>query len=499
MNFNSLIFLIFLPIVLLLYWLLPNRFRWVLLLLASYYFYMSWNPWLIFLILAITLVSYLSGLFISKSEKKAVKKTWLIISIVISVGSLIFFKYFNFLLQNAINFLNLFTLHIESVALNIILPIGISFYTFQTLSYVIDIYKGKTEAEKHLGYYALYVCYFPQLVAGPIERPKDLIPQLKAEHKFDKDEFLTGLRIFLVGFFYKCAVADVIGIFVNNVFNDIGNSTTVSIFLAGFLFSVQMYCDFAGYSEIATGSARMMGIKLSRNFNRPYMSKSYSDFFRRWHMTLTSWFTTYIYIPLGGSRKGKVRHIINIFIVFLLCGLWHGANWTYVLWGLYAAFFMSLETLLKEPVGNLFKKKGIDPESKLMISLRVVGMYFILVPAALIFRSVNVEQAGIVLARLFTTWGFTADYFDDSMKNLGLNAMFIVLITLLIVGEVYIFHYGELGRDKPLDYSGFSRENACSLRAHRYMVSLYLILIIAICWIACLGTGASSAFQYFQF
>lgn len=499
MNFNSLIFIIFFPVVLLLYWLLPHRFRWILLLAASYYFYMSWNPWLIFLILAITLISYLSGLFISKSEKKAVKKTWLIISIVMSIGSLIFFKYFNFLLQNAINFLNLFSLHIESVSLNIILPIGISFYTFQTLSYVIDIYKGKCEAEKHLGYYALYVCYFPQLVAGPIERPNDLIPQLKMEHKFNKEDVLTGLRIFLVGFFYKCAVADVVGIFVNNVFNDVMNSTTLSIFLAGFLFSVQMYCDFAGYSEIATGCARMMGIKLSRNFNRPYMSKSYSDFFRRWHMTLTSWFTTYVYIPLGGNRKGKVRHIINIFIVFLLCGLWHGANWTYVIWGLYAAFFMSIETLLKKPVTNLLKRKGIDPESKLMISLRVVGMYFILIPAALIFRSRDLIEAGTILGRLFTTWGFTADYFDASMKNLGLSAMFIVLITLLIVGEVYIFHYGELGREQSLDYTKFTRENARSLQVHRYMVALYLILIIAICWIACLGTGASSAFQYFQF
>ena len=499
MNFNSLIFLIFLPVVLLLYWLLPHRFRWVLLLAASYYFYMSWNPWLIFLILSITLVSYLSGIFISKTESKKVKKFWLILTIVICVGTLIFFKYFNFLLQNAINFLNLFSLHIESVALNIILPIGISFYTFQTLSYVFDIYKGKCEAEKHFGYYALFVCYFPQLVAGPIERPKDLIPQLKTPHKFNKDDFLTGLRILLVGFFYKCAVADVVGVFVNNVFNDVMNGTTLSIFLAGFLFSVQMYCDFAGYSEIATGAARMMGIKLSRNFNRPYMSKSYSDFFRRWHMTLTRWFTTYVYIPLGGNRKGMARHIVNIFIVFLLCGLWHGANWTYVVWGLYAAFFMSLETLLKEPVGNLLKRKGIDPDGRLLICLRVIGMYFILVPAALIFRSSDLAQAGTILGRLFTTWGFSMEYFNASMNNLGLNGMSIVLITLLIIGEVYIFHYGELGRETALDYSSLSKENARSLQAHRYMVALYLILLIGVCWIACLGTGASSAFQYFQF
>ncbi|MBQ2069952.1 MAG: MBOAT family protein [Bacilli bacterium] len=287
MNFNSLAFLIFLPVVLLLYWVLPHRFRWVLLLVASYYFYMSWNPWLIFLILATTLVSYLSALFMGKSEKKGWKRFWLIFTIVVCIGSLIFFKYFNFLIKSATDFLNLFSLHINSFSLDIVLPIGISFYTFQTLSYVIDVYRGKFEAERHIGYYALFVCYFPQLVAGPIERPKDLIPQLKQEHRFDLDDFFVGLRILLVGFFYKCAVADVFGIFVNKAFADVSSGNTLSMFLTGFLFTIQMYCDFAGYSEIATGAARMMGVKLSRNFNRPYMCTSYSDFFRRWHITLT--------------------------------------------------------------------------------------------------------------------------------------------------------------------------------------------------------------------
>ena len=243
----------------------------------------------------------------------------------------------------------------------------------------------------------------------------------------------------------------------------------------------------------------MMGIKLSRNFNRPYMPTSYSDFFRRWHMTLTSWFTTYVYIPLGGSRKGKVRHVVNIFIVFLLCGLWHGANWTYAVWGLYAAFFLSVESLLREPVGNFFKNKGIDVNSKLMTALRVVGMYFILVPGAIIFRSSDLAQAGALLGRLFTTWGISAEYVNAAMKNLGMNSMVIILSTLCIVCEVYIFHYGEINRVFPEDLSLLSREDARSLNVHRYMTALYLILIIGICWIALLGTGASSEFQYFQF
>lgn len=499
MNFNSLAFLIFLPVVLLLYWILPHRFRWVLLLVASYYFYMSWNPWLIFLILATTLVSYLAGIFIGKSEKKGVKRLWLVLTIIISIGALIFFKYFNFLLQSAIDFLNLFSLRLNSVSLNIILPIGISFYTFQTLSYVIDVYKGKFKPEKHLGYYALFVCYFPQLVAGPIERPGDLIPQLKEPHKLNFDDLLVGFRILLVGFFYKCAVADVLGIYVNKVFADVSNANALSIFLAGFLFSVQMYCDFAGYSEIATGAARMMGVKLSRNFNRPYMCTSYSDFFRRWHITLTRWFTYYIYIPLGGNRKGTARRIINTFIVFLLCGLWHGANWTYLLWGLYAAFFLNLEGLIKKPIGNFLRKKGINTGSKVVVALRVVGMYFILIPAAIIFRASDLQQAGQMLGMLFTTWGFSPEYFSAAMANLGMSVLVILQVILSIVAEVLVWHFGEIGRDAPEDLSSLPPAEAKSIRAHRLLTTAYLVLAIGVCWVALLGSGASSAFQYFQF
>ena len=499
MSFNSLAFLVFLPVVVLVYWLLPHKFRWVWLLVASYVFYMSWNPWLIFLIIGTTLTSYLAGLSIEKTDKKWVKKTWLIAAIVVSIGALIFFKYFNFLIQNVIDFIRLFTPTIQDFSLDIILPIGISFYTFQTLSYVIDVYKGKFPAEKHLGYYALFVCYFPQLVAGPIERPGDLIPQLKQEHKFNKDDFFTGFRILIVGFFYKCAVADVVGIYVNHYFGDLANANTLSTFIAGFLFSVQMYCDFAGYSEIATGAARIMGVKLSRNFNRPYMSKSYSDFFRRWHMTLTRWFTYYVYIPLGGNRKGLARRILNTFIVFLLCGLWHGANWTYVIWGLYAAFFMSLEDLLGKPLGSFFRRHNIDPDGKEMVALRVIGMYFILIPAALIFRSSNVQEAFYVLGRLFTGWGFGEAYFSATIANLGMDIISILLVVLCIIGEVNIWHYGEIGRDAVADISHLEQKEARSLRANQLMVGVFVVLAIAVGWLALSSMGATSAFQYFQF
>ena len=497
MNFNSLQFLIFLPVVIVLYWVIPHKYRWALLLVASYYFYMSWNAGLVFLIVGTTLVSYLAGIAIEKAGEKRIKRLILILTVAICLGALVFFKYFNFLADSVAGFLNLFSLNLKSVSLNLILPVGISFYTFQTLSYVIDVYRGKFQAERHLGYYALFVSFFPQLVAGPIERPKDLIPQLRAEHRWNREDFFCGLRILAVGFFYKCVVADFAGIFVNHLFGDVSGANTLSVFLGGFLFSVQMYCDFAGYSEIATGAARMMGIRLSRNFYRPYMSKSYSDFFRRWHITLTRWFTDYVYIPLGGNRRGTARRILNTFIVFALCGLWHGANWTYVVWGLYAAFFMSLESLVKRPAGAFLRRQGIRTGGKVVSALRVVGMYLILIPAAIIFRADNLGQAGELLARLFTGFGFGSEYFDAAMANLGLNGMSLAILAVFTVCEIMIWHYGEIGRETNVPPPSDKRGRAAV--AERSAAFALIVLAVAFCWLALVASDNASAFQYFQF
>ncbi len=333
MSFNSLHFLIFFALVLALYWVIPNRFRWILLLAASYYFYMSWNAVLVFLIAGTTLVSYGASIAIEKTKRVSIKKLLLALTLIVCLGTLVFFKYFNFLLKSAIDFLNLFSLNIDSFALDLLLPVGISFYTFQTLSYVIDVYRGDFKAEKHLGYYALYVSYFPQLVAGPIERPGDLLPQLRGEHKFNTDDLSAGFRIMLTGFFRKCVVADFCGIYVNNVYNNIDGANSLAVLIASALFCVQMYCDFAGYSEIALGAARMMGVRLTENFDRPYLAQSFTGFFRRWHITLTRWFTYYLYIPLGGNRQGTFRTYVNNFLTMLIGGLWHGAAWKFVFWG----------------------------------------------------------------------------------------------------------------------------------------------------------------------
>ena len=255
MSFNSLEFLVFLPVVVLLYWLLPHKARWILLLVASYIFYMSWNVWLIGLILITTVTAYVAGIGIDRSENKKTKKIWLVATLVVCLGLLVFFKYINFILESVVGVIRLFDVKQDELVLNIILPVGISFYTFQTLSYVIDVYRGDFKAERHFGYFALYVSYFPQLVAGPIERPQNLLPQLKERHNIDENDMLTGAKWLLSGFFRKCVVADFCGIFVDKVYADLGGANALAVFIASALFLIQIYNDFAGYSEIALGSA----------------------------------------------------------------------------------------------------------------------------------------------------------------------------------------------------------------------------------------------------
>ena len=498
MNFNSPEFLLFLPTVLILYWVIPHRFRWALLLAASYYFYAAQEPFLIFLILSTTLVSYSLARLMEKTERKGIKKLYMWLAVIFCLGMLVFFKYADFLISNVTAFLNMFKADLGTFSLGLLLPVGISFYTFQTLSYVIDVYKGKVKAEKHLGYYALYICFFPQLVAGPIERPGDLLPQLRQEQRLNLTDLSCGFRIMLVGFFYKCVVADFFSTFVNNVFNGADKANGLSVFIAGFLFTIQMYCDFAGYSEIAAGVARMMGIRLSRNFNKPFISVSYSDFFRRWHITLTRWFTDYVYIPLGGNRKGTFRRILNTFIVFMLCGLWHGANWTYLCWGLYAATFLNIETLLKKPVGSLLRKLNINPDEGLCYGLRVVGMYFILIPAAIIFRSNDLSHAGALLTKLFTGWNAGSGFFEAAMSSLKLTAPLILELTVFAICEVLLDDHALMLRNN-CESALPEGPAGDSVIAGRFITAVYMVIIIALCWIGLIASGGMSAFQYFRF
>lgn len=486
MNFNSLAFLLYLPVVVGVYWLLPHKGRKFWLLGASYFFYGYWNPAFIPLLLLSTAVDYLCGLGMEANRgNRTVMKLLLLTSVLMNMGLLFFFKYWDFFGQNINQLSAALGLRYRVPQLGLILPVGISFYTFQTMSYSIDVYRGDFHAEKDPFTFALYVTYFPQLVAGPIENPSNLLPQLKKEHFFNRADFEAGIRILLCGFFRKCVVADFCGIHVNAVFSDLENANALAIALAGSLFCIQMYCDFAGYSEIATGCARLMGVRLMRNFDRPYLSQSYTEFFRRWHISLNRWFTSYLYIPLGGNRKGEIRKILNVIIVFALCGLWHGARWTYVLWGLYAAFWLCVESAL-----GIKKRFGPKWQTPLGRLVRRSYMFLIFIPAALLFRAESLEQIRLVFTRLFTQVGFGELYVLRSFDSLSFNALRLTQIVLSIVCMAKIYRLTEY------DLTPSPDATTCGQRTAGYV---YLVLLIAIGWIALLATNAAADFAYFQF
>jgi D-alanyl-lipoteichoic acid acyltransferase DltB (MBOAT superfamily) len=330
--FNSLHFLIFFPIVTIAYFALPWRWRWLLLLAASCWFYMAFIPVYI-LILALTIVvDYFAGLLIEKASGPT-RRTFLLISLAANIGVLAVFKYLHFLNENFGYLFSLFHLRYPIPEMHIILPIGLSFHTFQAMSYTIEVYRRHQRAERHFGVYALYVMFYPQLVAGPIERPQNLLHQLREEHRFDYQRVTDGLKLMAWGFFKKVVVADHLSVIVGRVYSHPNQHTGPALTIATVAFAFQIYADFSGYSDIAIGAARVMGVKLMTNFRRPYLAKSIAEFWSRWHISLSTWFRDYLYIPLGGNRVAAWRWQTNLMITFLVSGLWHGANWTYVIWG----------------------------------------------------------------------------------------------------------------------------------------------------------------------
>jgi len=314
MLFNTIQFAIFLPIVIIAYYLIPHKFRWILLLAASYYFYMSWKVEYIFLIVFSTLVDYSTGIFMDKLPTKKAKLPLLILSLTTNLGLLFFFKYYNFATENINELLQSFSIHSQIPLMSFLLPVGISFYTFQTLSYSIDVYLGRQKAEKHLGYFALYVSFFPQLVAGPIERFSRLNPQLRAKHVFSFNNLANGLRLILYGLFIKMVIADNLSGIVDQIYAAPEKFSSLNILTGVFFYSFQIYSDFYGYSIIAIGSALIMGIKIMDNFKTPYLSKNIAEFWQRWHISLSTWFRDYLYFPMGGNRVSQKRWIINIFV-----------------------------------------------------------------------------------------------------------------------------------------------------------------------------------------
>ncbi|MBO5472390.1 MAG: MBOAT family protein [Lachnospiraceae bacterium] len=428
MLFNSLQFLIFLPVVVVLYYLIPDRLKNFWLLLASYYFYMCWNAKYALLILFSTVVTYASGVVMDKirqtemeaSQRVFRKKICVAVSFVLNLSILFFFKYMNWGMENIGQLLRAIHITINVPAFDVLLPVGISFYTFQALGYTVDVYRDDIRAEKNFFRYALFVSFFPQLVAGPIERSGNLLKQLAQPKKLTFNNFREGTFLMVWGYFLKVVLADRIALFVDTAYGDIETYTGVCLIVASFLFAVQIYCDFSGYSVIAMGAARILGIELMENFNAPYLAVSVAEFWRRWHISLSGWFRDYLYIPLGGNRKGRLKKYLNILITFGASGLWHGADWTYVIWGLLNGIYQIIGDVMTPVKRKAVLVLGIKTGS---ISHRLLktAVTFLLVDVTWIFfRASTVREAFRIIRGILTVHNPWV-WIDGSLYTCGLD------------------------------------------------------------------------------
>jgi len=498
MLFNSMDFLIFFPIVTLVYYIIPKRVKYLWLLASSYYFYMCWNAKYALLILTSTIITYISGLVIEKikhkeisdTQKGKLKKLTVFLSFACNLSILFYFKYTNFALSTLSLLLGKIGIQLNIPTLDILLPVGISFYTFQALSYTMDVYRGDIYAEKNFFRYALFVSFFPQLVAGPIERSKNLLSQLATPQKFNFEAARNGLLLMLWGFFLKIVLADRIAIFVDKVYGDYQTYAGYYLILATVLFAVQIYCDFAGYSTIAMGASQIMGIRLSENFDAPYLSTSVSEFWRRWHISLTSWFKDYLYIPLGGSRKGTLRKHINKMIVFIVSGLWHGASFTFVIWGGLNGLYQVIGELLQPLRNRLVKVLNLNRDSIGHKAAHCLGT-FILIDFSWIFFRANTVSDAIEIIKLMFTVKNPWILFDGSVYNCGLD-MRNYWIMLLGIGILFLVDFAK-------------RKNICirQLICQQDYWCRWLIIDLAIIVLLVFGIWGStydtSNFIYFQF
>ncbi len=428
MLFNSVEYLFFFPTVVILYFLLPLKWRMMMLLAASYYFYMCWKVEYIILIILSTLTDFYAAQQIKKSTKKSTKKRWLWLSLGVNLGILFGFKYFNFFNESVQSIFNTFNLFYGIKGLEVLLPVGISFYTFQTLSYTIDVYNEKIDPEKSLSRFALYVSFFPQLVAGPIERPTNLLPQFKQKIKFSVPNLTYGTKLIIWGLFKKVVIADRLASYVDAVYGNHTEFGALTSIIATIFFAFQIYCDFSGYSDIAIGSARILGINLMENFRTPYLSKGIREFWSRWHISLSTWFRDYLYIPLGGNRVVKWRWYYNLMITFLVSGLWHGANWTFVFWGFLHGLYLIIE--------NQFSSKGNSTTKKPSLyknTLQILFTFSLVTLAWVFFRASNVNQAFDIIG------GFITKMDDLSIMMISKLEMAISVFFLgfLILIEIY--------------------------------------------------------------
>ncbi len=480
MLFNSIDFVIFLPIVFLLYWFVTNRnlkFQNLFLLIASYVFYGWWDWRFLTLIAFSSLIDFSIGNVMGKSHSKLKRRILLILSLCVNLGLLGVFKYYNFFVESFEQAFTFFGNPIHANRLNIILPVGISFYTFQTLSYTIDVYRNKLEPTKDIISFFAFVSFFPQLVAGPIERASNLLPQFSIKRVFNYEKASDGMRQILWGFFKKIVIADNCAVYVNDIFDNYHDFNGSTLLLGGILFAFQIYCDFSGYSDIAIGVSRLFGFNLMKNFAFPYFSRDIAEFWRRWHISLSTWFRDYLYIPLGGSKGSTLKKIRNIFIIFLVSGFWHGANWTFIVWGfLNALYFLPLMLLHKNRINtNTVAEGRLFANAKELSQMGIT--FFITVVAWVFFRAENVSAAFSYLSRLFTKSLFgLPDY-------MGINIMYLGFIAALIVVE-WLQREKEHGLE--INPSKFSKP----LRWSMYLMIILVILVFG---------NSQQEFIYFQF
>lgn len=469
MLFTSLAFLFFFPVVCVVYYLLPLRFRWVYLLFVSYYFYVNWQPAYALLLFTTTITTYFCGRYIDNHRASQHKNRWALrIGCLIPLGILFFYKYYNFI--NASVFMLLDSVGIRWLLpeMKLLMPVGISFYTFMAISYVVDVYKGTVGAERNFGIYALFVSFFPQVTSGPIGRADALIPQLKYPELLSHENVMEGLKQMLWGYFMKLCIADRVAIYVDAVYANLDHHNGTTLLLASILYTFQIYCDFAGYSLIAIGAARIMGIRLAENFRRPYLSRSIREFWGRWHITLSTWFRDYVYIPLGGNRVPQFRHLWNLMVTFLVSGLWHGAAWTFILWGGVHGFFQIIETLWRQ-----YKPRNlgfeIHPLFKIAATFACVNFAWIF------FRTPDIQTAWQVISVSCTSFGLP-------FTNISVFTMGGVSLLLLIVKELHE-EYGW----------------GISLLGSRSFIVSHLTVVLLAAYIVLFGVLDGGQFIYSQF
>ncbi len=495
MLFNSIDFLFFFPIVLLVYFIIPKKIRYIWLLITSYYFYMCWNVKYIILIAISTVITFVSGILLEKFyQNKKNMKIIVAFSFCINLGILFFYKYFDFMIQNINRILKIFDLVTVTNKFDILLPVGISFYTFQALSYTIDVYRKNVKVEKNIFRYALFVSFFPQLVAGPIERSTNLIKQLDNLDElklWNLDRIFKGFILIVYGLFLKMVISDRISILVDTVYNNYWMYGSIELILASIFFAIQIYCDFSSYSIIAIGTAKILGVNLMENFNTPYFSKSVKEFWRRWHISLSTWFKDYLYIPLGGNRCSKGRHYINIMITFLVSGLWHGANWSYVVWGGLHGVYQIVESEIDKLIKKLNLLLGTKTESESYKIAQVIITFIFVDIAWIFFRANSLSDALKIIKTIMVKWNPWC-LFDETIYTLGLDRIeFNILIVSLIV--LFIIDLIKYIKNQQLDSFLY---NQCLW--FRWGIVIILIMVIIIFGIYG-PTYDTKNFIYFQF